>query len=353
MRTIFFLLLAILTAGCKSPAPKNVPQETAIEPKALAVAIPPGPSQQISQYIRRVFEDSKGNLWLGTNGDGVCRKNQTSLTYFSVQEGFAGTAVRGIIEDDQGDIWFGTDGGVSRYDGIKFTNYTTSDGLSDNDVWSIFRDRKGNIWVGTMGGLCRYAPSTPSGSSDKIFTKFPLPAAELAQPNSIFSPQLVWAIAEDKLGNMWFGTDGLGVRKYDGKTFTILTDKEGLCGNNVSCILADQAGNMWFGTRETGLSRYDGHTWTTFTENDGLCFNFVWTLLEDKTGNIWIGTAGGGCCHYDGKTFTSFSASDGLLNRHVQSILQAKNGKFWFGTSGGLFRLEGNAFVNVMKEGPW
>jgi ligand-binding sensor domain-containing protein len=353
MKRNYCLLLLIWVVGCHSPAPTNLPADTVAESKNLPVAMPPDSSQQISQYIRRVFEDSKGNLWFGTNGDGVCRKYRTSLTYFSTNEGFAGQAVRGIVEDAQGDIWFGTDGGVSRYDGLKFTNYTTSDGLSNNDVWSIFRDHEGRIWVGTKGGLCRYDPASPPGSSSKIFTQFPLPAADIAEANSIFSPQLVWAIAEDKLGNMWFGTDGVGVRKYDGKTFTILTAKDGLAGNNVSCILADRAGNIWFGTQEAGLSRYDGHSFTTFTETDGLCYNFVWTLIEDKAENIWIGTAGGSCCRYDGKSFTSFSASDGLLNRHVQSIFQAKNGKLWLGTSGGLFRLEGNAFVNVTKEGPW
>ncbi len=366
MKKIFALLCCtVLLGACNRPSQANLSQsesDTAKTPtlrppligRQWAGVVAPGdPSGQISEYVRRVFEDSKGNLWFGTNGDGVCRKDRNSLTYFSVNEGFAGAAVRGILEDEKGDIWFGTDGGVSRFDGSSFRNYSLNDGLSGNDVWSIFRDHKGTIWVGTNGGVSRHDPAVAAKPGAKMFSEFPLPDVDIAQTDPMFPPRLVWAIAEDKLGNMWFGTNGFGVRKYDGKDISILTKKDGLAGDNVSSVLADHAGNLWFGTREEGLSRYDGKSWTTFTEKDGLCYSFVWTLIEDDSGNSWIGTAGGGCCRFDGKTFSSFSEKDGLVSKHVQSIFQGQSGRLWFGCSGGLCRLEGNTFVNVLKLGPW
>jgi ligand-binding sensor domain-containing protein len=76
-------------------------------------------------------------------------------------------------------------------------------------------------------------------------------------------------------------------------------------------------------------------------------------MMEDSQNNLWIGTAGGGSCRYEGQTFTSYSASDGLPNRHVQSIFEDQNHRLWFGCSGGLFRMDGNRFVNVTKAGPW
>jgi ligand-binding sensor domain-containing protein len=53
---------------------------------------------------------------------------------------------------------------------------------------------------------------------------------------------------EDKSGNLWFGTYGGGVSKYDGKSFTHFTEKEGLSNNTVLSMLEDKSGNLWFGT---------------------------------------------------------------------------------------------------------
>ena len=70
----------------------------------------------VSEFIRKMYQDNKGNYWFGTNGDGVIRYNGESLDQFTVNEGFGGTAVRGIVEDKEGNIWFGTSGGLSKYD---------------------------------------------------------------------------------------------------------------------------------------------------------------------------------------------------------------------------------------------
>jgi ligand-binding sensor domain-containing protein len=74
-------------------------------------------------------------------------------------------------------------------------------------------------------------------------------------------------IIEDRKGNLWFGGGDRGICRYDGKTFTCFTTKDGLINNNVWSILEDRAGNLWIGTRNTGLSRYDGKYFTSFSEN--------------------------------------------------------------------------------------
>ena len=71
---------------------------------------------------------------MGTNGDGVARYDGDTLEYFSQYAGFGGAAVRGIVEDKEGNVWFGTSGGLTKYDGVSFTNYTTKNGLVDNDI---------------------------------------------------------------------------------------------------------------------------------------------------------------------------------------------------------------------------
>ncbi|MCA9307791.1 MAG: hypothetical protein KDA16_14775, partial [Phycisphaerales bacterium] len=93
---------------------------------------------QISMYIREVFQDRDGVYWFGTNDDGLARYDGEKLTYVSVKDGLAGSAIRGILQSPDGALWFATNDGVSRYKDGRFTNYTTADGLSHNQVWCIF-----------------------------------------------------------------------------------------------------------------------------------------------------------------------------------------------------------------------
>src|SRR5688500_14800353 len=58
-------------------------------------------------------------------------------------------------------------------------------------------------------------------------------------------------------------------------------------------LIQDKAGNLWFSTAREGVYRYDGKTFTNFTEKDGLSNNAVFTILEDSAGKLWFGTADG------------------------------------------------------------
>ena len=97
---------------------------------------------------------------------------------------------------------------------------------------------------------------------------------------------------------------------------------------NVHCGLQDKAGNLWFGTTGNGLYRFDGKSFVNFTEKDGINNNYVSAILEDKAGNIWLGT-NGGLCKYDGKDFTNIPLGNyfGTLNspNAPSKIRPAKN----------------------------
>lgn len=121
----------------------------------------------------------------------------------------------------------------------------------------------------------------------------------VSQPESAATPktdsqigEYVVEIFEDTKGNLWFGTVTEGVARYDGKSLTYFSTKDGLSGNTVASIAEDKAGNLWFGTH-SGLSKYDGKTFTNFTVKEGLCDDRVSNILKDKVGNIWVGTWGG------------------------------------------------------------
>jgi ligand-binding sensor domain-containing protein len=54
------------------------------------------------------FEDSKGNLWFGTNGNGIARYDGEKLKYFTTKDGLPSDRVTGIIEDSNGIFWLHT-----------------------------------------------------------------------------------------------------------------------------------------------------------------------------------------------------------------------------------------------------
>ncbi|MCX6310553.1 MAG: hypothetical protein NT084_02850, partial [Bacteroidetes bacterium] len=127
---------------------------------------------------------------------------------------------------------------------------------------------------------------------------------------------------KDSKGNLWFGTYGGGVSRYDGKSFTNFTTAQGLANNSLRSITQDSQGNLWFGTYGGGVSRYDGQSFSNFTTAQGLANNNVASSTQDSKGNLWFGTYGGGVSRYDGKSFTNFTTAQGLANNNVLSITQ-------------------------------
>lgn len=224
-------------------------------------------------------------------------------------------------------------------------------------------------------------PATrPAGSWSHITT--------LNADDGLFSSIL--CMHEDRSGHLWFGTDGGGAIRYDGKTFTTYTKTNGLCGDRIlsisedkdgnicfctmegglsvfdgkkfstyniaqlgisysnnkaiSKVHTDSLGNTWFGTYGGGVSRFDGKTYQVFTTAQGLgwtcngdCLgsDFFFDILEDKIGSLWFCLGGGGASHYDGKKFTNYGKEQGLGDNIVRCAIKDKHGNIWFGTGGG------------------
>ena len=141
---------------------------------------------------------------------------------------------------------------------------------------------------------------------------------------------------------------------------------------NIYCALKDKDGDLWFGTMGEGVYRYDGKTFSQFTDTNGLCNNFVYAMIQDSSGNIWFGTAYG-VCRYNGKKFekipivvvnkekgSSYTLPSGKfeinlygnpsMENIVWSIFQDKKGTFWFGTFNGVYCFDGVSFNRFLDN---
>lgn len=325
---------------------------------------------QISDYIVAAFEDSQGNLWFGTVGDGVVRYSADPslvpgerLRYFTTEDGLADMVSCSIVEDQQGHIWIGSHDGATRFDGKKFTAYKTPEGLHGPGC-VLLVDRSGTLWAGTNDGAFRFDGTR--------FQPFDIPTPAIKEPSHKWVAGKVWEIIEDSRGNIWFGRDGYGACKYDGRSFTHFTKEDGLCSNNVASIVEDPQGHLWFGSitsdfppiQEGGVARYDGKTFTQFPDVKGLTAGDVYNVNLDRAGSIWVVAVGVGAYRFDpstslgasGSAFTLFDRTDRpdrAQNFAIQAFVEDRQGTKWFGFSGGLFRFDGSAFVNVTRGGPW
>ena len=130
--------------------------------------------------------------------------------------------------------------------------------------------------------------------------------------------------------------------------FATYTTDNGLALDAISSACIDKTGNLWFGTGGGGVSRYDGKSFTNFTTQQGLANNNVLSITEDKTGNLWFGTQGGGVSRLtveqlqkknDKVKFITYTTADGLPDDVVTQVVEGDDGKLYIGTNLGICEL--------------
>jgi len=299
----------------------------------------------VTEFVRTMYQDKKGNYWFGTNTNGIIRYDGKSLDKITIQTTQNSFSVREIVEDKVGNVWFATSSGLVKFDGEKFAIFATEVGLQSEEIWSICIDRKGLIWVSTVHGVSHF--------DGEKFTPFILPATIIENLQPMLSDQLVFQFLEDKNGTMWLVTDGNGIFKYKNGEFIHLTANNGLTDNNAADILEDKQGNIWIGTFYGGVSKYDGITYTNFTKDDIIEGIETYNFCEDRSGNIWFSAEGYGVYRYDGENFTQFTTENGLTTNVVQSIFEDNKGQLWFTTWQGISIFDGEKFVNAKDKEPW
>ena len=296
-----------------------------------------------SELIYALIEDRMGNVWMGTKGNGVCKYNGENFTYYNKSNGLCSDLIYTIAEDMEGNIWFGSkDNGISKFDGNRFYNYNNSNGLSENYVKDIIADTTGNIWIGTYGGgICIF-------DGARFYTY---------KTENGLSSNFIYAIFEDSMGNIWIGTDDAGVDMIFAKTGSrgLIKNRDipdesiiniskniGLSSNQVMSITEDHKGNIWFGTLGNGINKFDGKNLVHYTVEEGLNSNIIYLLLADSRGFLWAGTERGiNRLNFNTRTgypkVATYGKRDGFtgIETNLNAVIEDSTGNIWFGTVNG------------------
>ena len=202
-----------------------------------------------SDNIHRVFEDSRGDLWityLASSAHAVTRWERATGAFhnYGEEHGLApGNPASAFAEDAAGNVWLGfRGGGLARYAAGRFTLFTASEGAPAGEVRAIYRARGGQLWVATH----------EHGSA-----RIDEPAAERPRWQSF-------------------------------------TTAEGLSSNNTSCFVEDEQGRIYIGT-DRGVDRLDLATGRVrrYTTADGLSNNEISSALRDRSGALWFSALNG------------------------------------------------------------
>jgi hypothetical protein len=191
----------------------------------------------------------------------------------------------------------------------------------------------------------------------------------------------LWYVFQARNNDYWFGSNGEGVYRYDGKTITHFTTKDGLFANRIRGIQEDKAGNIYFTTTEQvftplavqpthpgGISKFDGKTFSTLIPTESNTAENVWRLQPD---DLWFaGPQDSGVVYrYDGKSlhrlkFPKTKAGEEHIAKYprskfpnmtyspydVYAIYKDSKGNIWFGTNLGVCRYDGNSFAWVSED---
>jgi signal transduction histidine kinase/ligand-binding sensor domain-containing protein/DNA-binding response OmpR family regulator len=298
-----------------------------------------------------IKQDPAGDIWFGTEEDGLFRfneKNSTCIQYLYQENDLSGLPSNWIndmlIKEHK--VWIATRNGLAIFDIDQntFANYkhdsTDPKSIDDNSVWSIMQDKTGNVWIGSYaGGINIYYP----GISNFLII------GEQVGNNVGLNKPLANAIVEDHEDGLWVGTFGGGLnyinrRKGIARYYSVKDVKKGKLSNEVKAIVKDRTGKLWLGTLD-GLCIFDPASETIRYINLEILNGKTGTklinaLLVDEEG-IWVGTNGGGLrlVTFDGKESLSFISTpdqnDGLSDNYINALC-GDGDNIWIATQNGL-----------------
>ena len=361
--------------------------------------------------IKALFEDSKSNFYIGTEGEGLYLFSEDTKTFSNVNLIPKNAKVSAVSEDKFQNLWVATENlgvFIINQDRVKVVSLIKNKTLVSETVWSLLSDESGDIWIGTdIDGLVHY------NTILKTLTHF----KDDGEKYKYDSGNKIKTIAEDKDGRIWVGsaTEGLAYYSKEESVFyhyknnpfdtnslfdndvsslfsgnsgelyvglytkgfnklittpfyslkNNLNDSNTLSNNNVYCIYKDKEETLWMGTFGGGLNKYNPET-NSFKhyrhdENNKQSISHDWVriIYEDKKGTIWIGTWGGGLNKFDKKTETFIrylpnSNNPNSINHNIiTALFEDQDGQLWIGSYGGginIYQPETDDFKSIVHN---
>jgi len=293
----------------------------------------PGNSRQ-ENSVNALIEDSAGRIWCGTSAglfemrsDHTFRRQRLPAPV----HGLSWIPVADILEDAGGKLWLATPIGiyVIAKDG-SVERMGKEDGLPNEWMDALLLDKQCRLWAGTRGGLVLMRDGRNGGR---------------VGVQQVYK-DLGGVLAEGPDGTLWVGS-GSGIKRLLPGRLQVLTRANGLIDRWVLALAKDRAGNMWVGTQGAGVMKIQPAGFTTFREPDGLASDRVESALADRAGTVLAvtGSEAAPGHHavniFDGVKFHAMSLK-GYSDRPPWgthgTLLQARTGAWWAATQTGLCR---------------
>ncbi|WP_442845150.1 two-component regulator propeller domain-containing protein [Leeuwenhoekiella sp. H156] len=245
--------------------------------------------------IQALFLDSKDNLWAGSWNAGIffLKKGTKQFTNYTGQNGLASRSTICFAEDSQGTIYIGTfNAGLitfdpktnqfERLDGEAFS----SAGMANCDVRKVVIDQNDMLWVGTTKGLFTVKKKADGYEVQSQNARM------YADRDSEDLQYYILSLFLDDDRNLWIGTDGGGLCKYDKKTGSYVWFQDVIEKQTIASIISDSQNRLWL-AGNNGLSNFDpkSEEVINYTVNDGLLANDFHnnSVLKDDQGRLYFG----------------------------------------------------------------